>query len=394
MRSLGAVTAACVLALVCGAASADGGFFYYGATNLARSGDQRALVLHDGQQETLVVETGVDNPGVGYAWVLPTPTVVEAASICEVDAYVFDALGEATAPTITYPYTADDSAFGCGCGGMAGDAAAGGDQNAVIVWDTTRVGAYEITTLTATESAALSTWLTDNGYAVPSAFDPVLAAYVAKGWAFAAVRVAEQAEGEYLSLTPLAFTFTVAEPVFPLLISSVSARESDNLLQLFVLSDARVDTASYPCVDLDTSPISGVWGALDAYAARVKTQCASETGPTFVVEGACSAYDVSYITDSYLGRLPAYLPGGRITRLICYMDAADMTRDVTFVDAEAQTPFSPSIEFTEGATEARSPQRFALIALAGLSVGGLCRGGMRRRGVAGLLGCLLVALML
>ncbi len=393
MRRVPWVVTLFTLLLATGWARADGGFFYYGATNLARSGDQRAIILCDGQRETLIVETGVANPGAGYAWVLPTPTVVEAATIREVDAAVFDQLGDATAPVLTYG-GGGGSGLGCGCG-MPGDATGGGQPtNAVTVWDTTRVGQYELTTLTATESQALSTWLTDNGYQVPASFDPVLATYVAKGWAFVAIRIAEQTEGDYLSLSPLALTFPAEEPVYPLIISSVSARNTGNLLQLFVIASARLDTASYPCAELDTRPMSGVWGAMDAYAARVRGQCASTASPTFVVEGVRSVWDLRYITDYYLCDLPAYLSGGRLTRFVCYMDAADMTADVTFTEAAEQVPFQPTIQFTEEAAEAQAPQRIALIALAGLSVGALCRGGLRRRGIAGLLGCLLVALML
>lgn len=363
--------------LVCGNALADGGMFWISVAEAGNSGDQRAIILHNGETETLLVETAAENARSDYAWIVPTPGVVDGESLSDMDADVFDRLAYAYSPGIVVSSYTGGGYFGCW--GCAGGGLAGGDdrQPAVTVWDTRRVGVYELVTLTATESAALQAWLTDNGYAVPPGAEAVIGDYVERGWAFTAVRVAPAAEqlGVPLSLRPLALSFPAAQPVYPLLISSVSAADSEREILLYVIARNRVDAGPYPTVELDTSVLRGT-DPLEAYTARVRAQARAGGQAAFVVE--CSEPYVHRVDESLVA-LPGYPSGDDngspvVTRLRAYMRASDMTHDVVFETASAEEYyFSPILSFEEdigGTTAAKA---------AGLVVVGMCGSMLGRR---------------
>jgi len=403
----------CLLALLM-PASADGGLFFLSVADPGRSSDQRAIVIVAGGRETLIVETRVENAQSGFAWVLPTPGVVEAGTVTEVDPAVFQQLDERTAPTIEIYTGGGGGNFvgppGCGCAASAGDGAAGGGGtdtvNPVTVWETVRVGAYDLTTLSATESAALTTWLTENGYSLPTGADAVLADYVAKGFAFTAIRVAELPEDRSaVSLNPLALTFPAEEPVFPLRISSLSAaQDADTEVLLFVMAEQRMETAPYPTVQLDTSSLGYELEPLEAYAQRLVTQSQGADGPAFVLESAMpvplaevglgdlvdpaaqpsvSAALVPEAPGGALARLTGVLPELMVSRLHSFMRPEEMTGDVLFAASSTTDEFQPVL-YTRAslAEDGARPAPLAcasLIGVPGLAAGCVRRGPGRRR---------------
>ena len=51
------------------------------------------------------------------------------------------------------------------------------------------VGVFETTTITSHDAKALQTWLSENGFAVPTNAEPVIESYVKDGWVFVATKV-------------------------------------------------------------------------------------------------------------------------------------------------------------------------------------------------------------
>jgi len=400
--SLGAVLW-CSLA---GLAWADGGLFFQSVADAGTSGDQRGIILFDGTQETLILQTVAQDPQSGYAWIIPTPHVVPEGAVTEIDTTVFDDMDYLTAPVIlddTAPGYSGGGKFGCGIMGAAPGDGNGAGHQAVTVWGTTRVGDYEVSVLTASDSAALTTWLTDHGYALPSAAEPVLARYIHDEWAFTAVRVATlPAERSRLSLDPLALTFPVTKAVFPLVISQVSAAPSEvSAVQIYVLADSHVDATPYATVALDTSELRGS-DAFDAYAERAREQSTSGE-PAFVVE--FSSFVATDSVPEALRGLPGFPnlagsqgneTGAHVTRVRAYLGAADMFEDVVFTAAPDNAPTwdetwwtgGPALHFAGAATQ-RAAAQLAPGVVVGLCVGAICRGKPRRR-----LACAMVAMVL
>jgi hypothetical protein len=121
-----------------------------------------------------------------FSWVLPvrSGTVLQASS----DAW-FAALDAVTAPTITGP-SRPCNGGGAGCGSANGSAAFGdGRGGGVQVVSQGVVGPYDTATLKASDPNALASWLGAHGYALPSTFQPTIAAYVTGGFDFIALRL-------------------------------------------------------------------------------------------------------------------------------------------------------------------------------------------------------------
>jgi len=388
-----------------GLAWADGGLFFQSVADAGTSGDQRGIVLFDGTQETLILQTVAQDPQSGYAWIIPTPHVVPVDGVTQVDSRVFDDMDYLTAPVIV-----DDTAPGYSGGMKFGGCAAGGldgaGNQAVTVWGTTRVGDYEVSALTATDSAALTTWLTDRGYALPAAAEAVLARYIHDEWAFTAVRVATlPAERSKLTVDPLALTFPVTRAVFPLVISTVStATDQESVVQLYVLADSHVDATPYDTVPLDTSELRGT-EAFDAYAERVREQSTSGD-PAFVVE--FSGFVPAYSLPGALAGLPG-LPnvagsqtdetGAHVTRVRAHLTSADMFEDVVFTVAPDNAPNwdqvwwsgVPALHYA-GTGAPPAPAGLAPGVVLGICVGAICRGKPRRRLACGIVAMVLVIL--
>ncbi len=302
-----------------------------------RTGDQRALIVFDGRRETLVVETEVEHPSTDMAWVLPTPTLVRAAEVHELRPVVFESLHYRTSPTerrIHPPTTAlakDDD---------------GGDGAAppVRVHEVVTVGAYRVTTLTASESAGLADWLREHGYAVPDNAEPVLGDYIDRGWAFTAIRVTDaEADLPGFTLRPIALSFDCDEAVFPLLISSLNPIDGPTEITLYVAAPFRAECAPYATRKVSLWGLG--WGQrpLDGYEARARAAMARDRA--FVVEyaGVMRPTDLADLlrdpsdANAEARGMAAPGPEVRLTRLRARLNGADMTRDVMLRPARDQS---------------------------------------------------------
>jgi len=129
-----------------------------------------------------------------FSWVLPVrPGAYLEAST---EAW-FEALEAVTATRVSAPQlhcAYDDSGSGCiGCaGGDLGKSVYGsGDGgDGVTVVHAGTVGPYDTVTLESQSGDTLSAWLVGKGYVVPDDVKPIIAAYVAEGFDFIALRLA------------------------------------------------------------------------------------------------------------------------------------------------------------------------------------------------------------
>ncbi|MGH7993125.1 MAG: DUF2330 domain-containing protein [Limisphaerales bacterium] len=88
---------------------------------------------------------------------------------------------------------------------------------AVSILDRKIVGVFETTTIASHGAKALQTWLSENGYAVPTNAEPVIASYVKNGWVFVAAKVhRDNAALDTSTPRPLSFTFKTDKPVYPM----------------------------------------------------------------------------------------------------------------------------------------------------------------------------------
>ncbi len=217
--------------------------------------DQRALICYTNGTERLVIETRFTGSGTNFAWVVPLPSqpVIEKATTG-----LFPTLGYLFRPQIVHnvpryylgilitlgliylfpflkKYASVDFIifvilfFGFLAAGLLPALSAAktkgvavSSAQAVSILDRKIVGVFETTTITSHDAKALQTWLSENGFAVPTNAEPVIESYVKDGWVFVATKVRRDNAGNETSTPhPLSFTFKTSKPVYPMRLTGV-----------------------------------------------------------------------------------------------------------------------------------------------------------------------------
>jgi hypothetical protein len=187
-------------------------------------GEEHAIVSwQDGvEQIDLLLAVLSSDSDAGLVFPTPSPATVSLG-----DREDFAAIDRVTAPERVEEY--DWWSFrGVGDGAPAG--------SAPEVLDVVQLGPIEATTLAASDTAGLQTWLADNEYALSPAVTDLLGGYVDRGWFFVALKLTGDAPLDG-GLDPLRFTFATDELVYPLELSR--AATSPQTVRLFVFADHR-----------------------------------------------------------------------------------------------------------------------------------------------------------
>ncbi len=205
-----------------------------------------------------------------FAWVLPVRagTVVELAR----DEFL-TALENATAPTIAPPqvtcYYPPGSAgggggFGCGAssntadfGGTAPtsarDAGAGISKDAgVQVVSDNVVGPYEAVILRASQGQAITDWLQQHNFAIPSSITPVLDYYNNLKFDFVAVRL--RPNQGVRAMQPLRVVSPGADGTLPLRMVAAGVGQSVGI-ELFVISEGRYQATTFDNAVIDPANV-------------------------------------------------------------------------------------------------------------------------------------------
>lgn len=270
-------------------ALADGGYVWVETfLGQAKSGGQQAIVLYFDDRETLVLQTDYEGELADFSWLIPAPSPVTANDVCEADSDVFSWMDELTAPSF---YLVKASGGGCSCGGGAGDGAGPEsgytDQDHVEVIETILTETYEVNVLAASEAQDLVDWLDQNSYAYPTGAEAVFADYILRGWYFLAVRIRPSNPGAEVqqSLAPLQISFETGEPVYPLMISSLSSDPETEIL-IHLLSDHRYRTSNVSCEEVDYQHTGEPNGYKSNYRQWMKGQVEDWYGKVYFVEYA------------------------------------------------------------------------------------------------------------
>jgi len=188
-----------------------------------------------------------------FAWVLPIKpgATVEIAS----EAW-FDVLEAATGTSVSPPrlscaagqalgcdVSGAASSFGCAnsASGSGGPSATGPDPVRVVSQGA--AGPYESVVIQSTVPGALSQWLLAHGYAIPTDITPIIDAYEAEGFDFAALRLLPAAGVN--QMRPVRIRQPGAVPTLPLrmVAAGTGARTA---ITLFVLGEGRYTTQNFP----------------------------------------------------------------------------------------------------------------------------------------------------
>ncbi|ALA57477.1 DUF2330 domain-containing protein [Nitrospira moscoviensis] len=245
-----------------GSASAFCGFYVAKAdTKLFNKASEVAIVRHD---DKTVITMANDFKGdvKEFAMVVPVPTVLEKDQIHIGDAAVLRHLADYSAPRLVeyfdqnpcLRYQFEEQKLGALQDRLPASAAARerGKALGVTIEAQYTVGEYDILILSAKESAGLETWLTENGYRIPTGASSVLKSYLKQGMKFfvAKVNLGEQAKLGLTHLRPLQIVFESPKFMLPIRLGTVNADGAQELFIYFLTKQGRVETTNYRTVRL------------------------------------------------------------------------------------------------------------------------------------------------
>lgn len=204
------------------AALADGGIFPSPDYWIYET-DQKAVIVHENNVETLIVSIRFEGDAKDFAWIIPTPSQPE---VDKAPFNIFESLEKLTQIAVDYGYIRP-----------LGMESAVPLKRSVEVLEQKKVDIYEITVLKATDKNALYDWLKENDYRYPESGKYILDSYINNKWVFTAVKInAESLEAAENQLrqgiaTPLRFVFNSSKIVYPLKISAVISEPPQKYLR-------------------------------------------------------------------------------------------------------------------------------------------------------------------
>ena len=299
---------------------------------------ERAALKWDGTTEELVISMDVLGSSADAAWIMPVPAQAEVSLE---DIALFEELAERTQPreekvTSWWPNLGFLERLG-----LTSDTGTDAGGLGVEVLEQRALGEYTVAQLAASDPAALTTWLGQNGYQPNDALTTNGAPYAEAGWVFVAVKLTAPDPNAPLTgtLQPIKLRFPSTEPVYPMRLSQAASGSQE--IRLYVLAAHRMDPAfsAVPGVApqlvhagwLDPGemgPVSrvGQWLTDRAFLMRFDQTIADPsaiTGDyTFVQAAADEEFQGVFYTDRDLG----WLTGGLIAVLALVLLAVVPTR--------------------------------------------------------------------
>jgi hypothetical protein len=234
--------------------------FYVGKADSSLFNESSQVILaRDGQRTTISMRNDYRGEPTEFALVVPVPVVLKQNDVKVLDQKIFERLDSYTAPRLVeyhdddpcrerYP-TAPSPPIA-----MAAPSMASWSTSHVKVEAFFTVGEYDIVILSAQESDALETWLTQNGYNIPKGASAALRPYVRQGMKFfvAKVNLKEHEKGGAQFLSPLQFSFDSEKFMLPMRLGMLNAKGPQDLIVYTLTRSGRVEASNYRTVKMPT----------------------------------------------------------------------------------------------------------------------------------------------
>lgn len=357
------------------AARANGSFAVSDqGTSGVRSSDFRALYLTGLEPDTTiaVLQSAYVGDAADFAWIMPIPAPIVDGKLAVIPAAALDAMVRETEPRTVV--------WGAGACGMKGDAlgdSGSAETSGITVLGEYEAGPYEVLELDALASADLTGWLTDQGFVVDSATEPLLDLHSGEGWVFLVVTLRDaDAADRSRGLPCLAFTYGSEQVVYPLRISASTASEEVETL-VMVWGEELYEPAEDPWVEPELGEDFVGEDFAAWYRSRVQQALQATEGRAWVREWATHAGQEQgwhlweALQEAGLVAPEAYLSYGLASRYRAWLTPTDMDRDLVLVPAQAAERGSLTFYRSEGSCWDQPRLFLGLVLLGGL--------GLRRR---------------
>ena len=222
---------------------------------------QRAFIAYNPQTQRVDLVPSIDLTGEAseFAIVIPTPSIPKLDTV---DQQIFWDLNDLTRPVTRWRgggWRGGGGGLGCASDNDDDDDDfATAEDAGVTVISEQEVGAFDTVILTATNPRALTDWLDNHGYHHSIEDNAILQSYIDQRWIFTAMRLGTQSRGgrrmraQFFDATvdPILLTYRADRLIYPLRLSSISAREGADVTVYILTSDkmhfpsARVEYAN------------------------------------------------------------------------------------------------------------------------------------------------------
>jgi hypothetical protein len=284
--------------------------------------DEKMLLSVSPAQSTLYDEIEYAGSPSSFAWVLPIHGTVAVGLSADV---LFSSIDTLTATQINPPPSscpAPKCSSGGGCGSSANAAGStppedGAGSNTVQVLKQSTVGPYDTVQLHSTNAGALDSWLTQNGFDIPTAVQPILDAYVSDGFDFLAMKLSP-GQGVQ-AMRPVRVTTQGAGLSLPLRMASVGTGAITGIT-IWIVADGRYEPQNFPIFYIPTSQLVWDWSTGSSnYTSLRAAQEASDQNAAWELE---SSIDLSQQTIT-----STILAGGQYNQYGASAPASDATED-------------------------------------------------------------------
>jgi hypothetical protein len=238
-------------------ASACGGCFHPPTQTVSDITDERMLLAVSTTQTTLYDQIEYSGSPTSFAWVLPIHGTVTVGLSADI---LFGSIDTLTATQINppprncpspncslnAPTAASDN------GATSGDNGGGSVQ----VLAQANVGPYATVQLHSNDSSALDAWLTENGFDIPAAVQPILDQYVKEGFDFLAMKLLPNQGVQ--AMRPVRVTMPGASFSLPLRMASVGTGAVTGIT-IWVVADGRYEPQNFPFFHIEDSQLVWDW---------------------------------------------------------------------------------------------------------------------------------------
>jgi Na+-translocating ferredoxin:NAD+ oxidoreductase RnfD subunit len=244
-------------------ASAFCGFYVSKADTTLFNRASQVVLVRDGDRTVLTMANDFRGDPKEFAVVIPVPTVLARDQIHVGDKTLIDHLDAYSAPRLVEYFDEDPCAIARrerfdAARQFPASAVAGNDRRnralGVAVEAAYTVGEYDIVILSAQQSGGLETWLTENGYRIPSGASAVLGSYIRQNLRFFVARVNLETQSQlgFSYLRPLQIAYESPKFMLPIRLGTVNAQGSQDLFVFALTRKGRIETTNYRTVKLPT----------------------------------------------------------------------------------------------------------------------------------------------
>lgn len=237
------------------------GFYVAKADTKLFNKASKVVMVRDEEHTVITMASDYEGDPKEFALVVPVPTFIERGQINVGDKAVIDHLDAYSAPRLVEYFDEDpcnrmqyleDRAMSASGGAAPAAKAARAQSLGVKIEATYQVGEYDILILSAEESSGLETWLTENGYKIPSGAKEVLGSYIKQKMRFfvAKVNLEEKEKLGVQFLRPIQVAFDSPKFMLPIRLGTVNSNGPQDMFAFMLTKKGRVETTNYRTIKL------------------------------------------------------------------------------------------------------------------------------------------------